>query len=80
MQYVDAISIDIWNAGMNSELPCSKVCNCEDRHAITHACSNTLKSSRDAVNSVLLWELIFVERQLPGIYFRRGRLLRNIRK
>ena len=50
MQYVDAISIDIWNAGINSELPCSKVCNREDRYAITHARSNTLKSSHDAVN------------------------------
>ena len=26
----------------------------------------------------LLWESIFVERQLPGIYFRRGRFLQNI--
>ena len=50
MQYVDAISIDIWNAGINSKLPCSKVCNREDRYAITHARSDTLKSSRDAVN------------------------------
>ena len=50
MQYVDAISIDIWNAGINSELPCSKACNREDRYAITHARSDTLKSSHDAVN------------------------------
>ena len=28
----------------------------------------------------MLWELIFVERQFLGIYFRRKRLLQNIRK
>ena len=31
----------------------SKVCNCEDRYAITHARSDTLKSSRDAVYFVV---------------------------
>ena len=28
----------------------SKVCNHKDQYAITHACSETLKSSRDAVS------------------------------
>ena len=46
----------------------SKVCNPEDRYAITHVRFDTLKSSCDTVQ-FLLWELIFVERQLPGIYF-----------
>ena len=66
MQYVDAISIDIWNAGINSKLPCSKVCNCEDRYAITHARSDTLKSSSDAVNFVV------------GINFRRKAATKNL--
>ena len=66
MQYVDAISTDIWNAGINSELPCSKVCNCEGRYAITHARSDTLKSSRDAVNFVV------------GINFHRKVATRNL--
>ena len=56
---------DFWSAAHGISL--SKVCNREDRYAISHACSHALKSSRDAVN--FLWELIFVERQLPGIYF-----------
>ena len=40
---------DAWS---DSELPCmlSKICNREDRYSITHACSNTLKSSHNAVN------------------------------
>ena len=60
------MSIDIWNAGINSEVPCSKVCNREDRYAITHARSDTLKSSRDAVNFVV------------GINFRRKAATRKL--
>ena len=54
MQYVDAISIDIWNAGINAKLPCSKVCNCEDRYAITHARSDTLNP-----HVMLIYQSIF---------------------
>ena len=63
---MDAMSIDIWNAGINSEVPCYKVCNREDRYAITHARSDTLKSSRDAVNFVV------------GINFRRKAATRKL--
>ena len=39
---------DFWSAGHGVAL--SKVCNREDRYAITHTYSDALKSSRDAVN------------------------------
>ena len=45
-----------------------KVCNREDQYAITYTCSDTMKPSCDVVQ-FLLWELIFVEKQLLGIYF-----------
>ena len=68
---------DFWRTG--HEILLSKVYNHKDWYAITHARFNALKSSRDA-DFCYAWESIFVESQLPGIYFQRGRLLRNIRK
>ena len=55
------IYIDFWSASLGILL--SKVCNCEDQYAITHAHSNALKSSRDAV---------------MGIYFCRKAVTRNL--
>ena len=46
--------------------------NREGWYTITQVHSDSLKSLRDA--GILLWELIFVERQFPGIYFQRRRL------
>ena len=47
----------------------SKVCNCEDRYAITHARSDTLKSSRDAVYFVVGTNFHRKAATVPEIYF-----------
>ena len=64
---------DIWSAEIDSELPCCPESgNREDRyavrrrHALGHATTNF---SRDA--DFFIVGIYFVERQLPGIYFRR---------
>ena len=66
---------DAWSAGIDSELPCSP------KSAIAKTgmplLPDTLKSSHDAVN---FCRGNYIERQLPRIYFRKGRLFRNIQK
>ena len=56
----------------------SKVCNREDRYAITHACFDTLKSSHDAVNFVV--GIDFVGTQLTRNLFSKRKVFSKYTK
>ena len=67
---------DVWSAGIDSKLHALQ--SLQSRRPVCHY-TCTLQYT-NVTPLIFLWKFIFVERQLPEIYFRRGRLLQSIQK
>ena len=62
------IYIDVWSAGKDSELPCSSKSAIVKTSMPIHT-RTPIHGNPHMTLLIFVWELIFIESQLPGIYF-----------